>query len=71
MSKIIGRVFPALIPPAADPEGIGDKGPEKMTVAQLTAYAAAHDIGIEGLAKKADILAAIQAAQETDEQPEQ
>lgn len=45
--------------PAHDP----DKAVEDMTVADLRAYAAEHGIDIKGLTAKADILAAIQAAE--------
>ena len=49
----------ALSAPAYDP----DKAVEDMTVAELRAYAAERGIDLKGLTAKADILAAIQAAE--------
>ncbi|WP_181786052.1 hypothetical protein [Streptomyces phytophilus] len=44
-----------------------DKPLAKQTVAQLQAYAAEHDVDLAGATTKADILAAIEAAQDDDE----
>ena len=48
-----------------DPDPADDPAddPAEMTVDELKAYAAEHDIDLTGASKKDDILAAIQAAQ--------
>lgn len=50
--------------PKTDP---GDKPLEKMTVDQLKAYADEHDISLPPDGRKADLVAAIEAAQQGQE----
>jgi len=52
-------------PVAEDPSG-AEKQLTDMTVAELTAYAKEHEIDLGTAAKKAEILAAIQAAEKKE-----
>jgi hypothetical protein len=59
-----GRAKPVAKTPTKDLAGDGGAVPlDKLTVEQLLAYAAENDIDLGGATKKADLLAAIQAAE--------
>lgn len=58
------RRGPEGTPPPPPPQGGGGKPLDKMTVAQLQDYADEHDISLPPDAKKADLVAAIVAAEQ-------
>ena len=55
--------------PAADGPGVGedDTPAEDWRLEELKAYAEAHQIDLDGARSKADVLAAIEASESTDE----
>ena len=50
-----------------NPAPAQEKAPEDMTVTELRSFAAAHGIDVTGVAKKQDLLLAVQTALETGE----